>query len=164
MEYIIEKYDLKLIDSADNICKTALFPKKGAALLKDRRKLYVVYHEKQVLYVGEANTSIKTRFQRGCNAFNYYKKNNDTARRGYKGYKWLNKELNHNRNLTVTAITFSQEYDDKRETIESIEGELVYLIRQLTGKWPAFQNEIHFSNCDDAKEIAEGILDTLFNQ
>jgi len=164
MEYQIEQYNLNISDFDDNTCRTELYPNKGCALLKERRKLYLVYYDKQVLYIGEAHTSIKTRFQRGCNAFNYYKRNNDTARNGYKGYKWLNKELNHNRNLTVTAITFSQEYDDKRETIEAIEGELVYLIRNKMGYWPKFQNEIHFSNADGAKGIAEEIMGNVFKK
>ena len=43
--------------------------------------------------------------------------------------------------------------------VESVEAELVYLIRKKTGKWPCFQNEIHFSNHNlkKAKEIALAI-------
>lgn len=158
MEYTIEKYDLKLIDKEDNTCKSKLFPQEGLAFLNERRKLYIVYHGHEVLYVGEAHTAIKTRFQRGYNAYNYYKRNNDIARNGYKGYKWLNKDKNPQRNLMVSVVTFTEEYDNNREMIEAIEGELVYLIRNKTGYWPKFQNEIHFSNCDEAKEIAVQVL------
>lgn len=164
MEYIIEKYALKLIDFEDNTCKTELNPKKGLAFLNERRKLYLVNHDVKILYVGEANTSIKTRFQRGCTAYNFYKRNNDIARGGYKGYKWLNKEHNSHRNLTVSVVTFPEKYDNNREFIEAIEGELVYLIRNKFGYWPKFQNEIHFSNCDEAKEIAVGILDCILGK
>lgn len=165
MDYKIEHYNLNIIDFDDNTCRIELFPKEGdAALLKERRKLYMVYFDKQVLYVGEAHTSIKTRFQRGCNAFNYYKRNNDIARNGYKGYKWLNREFNSHRNLTVGVVTFSEKYDFNREFIEAIEGELVYKIRNKTGYWPKFQNEIHFSNCDGANEIAEEILSEVFGE
>lgn len=164
MNYTIEKYNLKLLDNEDNTCKTELSPKKGAALLKERRKLYIVYLDEEVLYVGEAHTSIKTRFQRGCNAFNYYKKNNDIARGGYKGYKWLNKIDNSERNLKVVVATFSVDYDNRRNHIEAIEGELVYLIRNKFGYWPKFQNEIHFSNCEGAREIAEGILERVIRR
>lgn len=159
MAFTIEKYDLKLIDKVDNTCKIELSPKEGEALLKVRRKLYVVYNGKEVLYVGEANTSIKTRFQRGCNAFNYYIKNGE-ARGGYKGYKWLNKKDNTERNLSVSVAIFNEDYDhdELRASIEAIEGELVYLVRNKFGYWPKFQNEIHFSNCDGAMEIAEEIL------
>jgi hypothetical protein len=157
MEYIIEKYALKLLDFEDNTCKTELIPQKGQAFFNERRKLYMVYNDNEFLYVGEANTSIKTRFQRGCTSFNYYIKNGN-ARGGYKGYKWLNKEHNSERNITLSVVTFPQEYDNNREMIEAIEGELVYLIRNKTGYWPKFQNEIHFSNYYGAKEIAEDIL------
>jgi hypothetical protein len=162
MEYIIEKYYLKLIDEENYSCKTELFPQEGLAFLNERRKLYVVYHGSEVLYVGEAHTSIKTRFQRGYNAYNYYKRNNDTARNGYKGYKWLNKDENPQRNLTVSIVIFPKEYDCNREMIEAIEGELVYLIRNKTSNWPKFQNEIHFNNCEGAKEISEDIWKIFF--
>lgn len=165
MECIIEKYDLKLIDKEDNTCKTELFPKEGEAFLKERRKLYLVYRDTEVLYVGEAHTSIRTRFQRGCSSYNHYIIKGK-ARGGYKGYKWLDKNENPQRNLTVCVITFPQGYDDKekRKFIEAIEGELVYLIRNKTGTWPKFQNEIHFSNCDEAIVIAEDILSKVFGE
>ena len=161
MEYTFEKYDLKLIDAEDNSCKTELSPKNGTALLKERRKLYIIHSENEFLYVGEANTSIKTRFHRGYTSFNYFTKN-AKARNGYKGYKWLNKVNNQFRNLNVSVIIFTEQYDTRRDFIEAIEGELVYLIRHKFGSWPMFQNEIHFSNCDGAKEIAEDILNKVF--
>lgn len=165
MEYVIENYDLKLIDKEDNTCKTELFPIQGEALQKERRKLYVVCNDTEVLYVGEANTSIKTRFQRGCISFNYFIKNGE-ARGGYKGYKWLNKKDNPQRNLKVIVAIFNKDYDhdNLRSSIEAIEGELVYLVRNKLGYWPKFQNEIHFSNCEGTKEIAEGILGEVFGE
>lgn len=165
MEYIIEKYVLKLIDFEDNTCKTELSPQKGQAFLRERRKLYLVYHESEVLYIGETHTSIKTRFQRGCTAFNYFI-NKKKARGGYKGYKWLNKEENPMRNLKVAVATFNKNYDpdDKRAFIEAIEGELVYLIRNQYGYWPKFQNEIHFSNCEGPKDNAKDILEVIFGE
>ena len=51
MEYTFEKYDLKLIDAEENSCKAELAPKNGAALLKERRKLYIVHSENEYLYV-----------------------------------------------------------------------------------------------------------------
>jgi hypothetical protein len=40
--------------------------------------------------------------------------------------------------------------------VEGIEAELVYLVRSKTGRWPLFQNEIHFNNDnhEKTKEIA----------
>ena len=163
-ELIFETYQLKITDNDNLSCSIKLEPNSGFALLKAKRKLYIVYHGNEILYVGEAHTSIKTRFQRGCTAFNHYTIKGK-ARGGYKGYKWLDKIDNPQRNLTVSVITFSQEYDDKekRTFIEAIEGELVYLIRNKLGYWPDFQNEIHFSNCDGAKEIAESILEKVLS-
>lgn len=163
-ELIFETYQLKITDNDNLSCSIKLEPNSGFALLKAKRKLYIVYHGNEILYVGEAHTSIKTRFQRGCTAYNFFKRNNDIARGGYKGYKWLNKEHNSHRNLTVSVITFPEEYNSNREFIEAIEGELVYLVRNKLGYWPKFQNEIHFSNCDGAREIAGVILDKAFSR
>ncbi|KUJ60772.1 hypothetical protein AR687_15280 [Flavobacteriaceae bacterium CRH] len=160
MKYIFEKYELSLLDCDNNNCKIQLSPKLGNALLKERRKLYVVHYNNEILYIGEANTSIKTRFQRGCTSFNYFIQKGE-ARGGYKGYKWLNKEKNIYRNLSVCVVIFDHKYDDKRSFIEAIEGELVYLVRKKFDYWPKFQNEIHFSNYDGAKEIAEKILSMI---
>jgi len=164
-ELIFETYQLKITDNDNLSCSIKLEPNAGFALLKAKRKLYIVYHGNEILYVGEAHTSIKTRFQRGCTAFNHYTIIGK-ARGGYKGYKWLDKINNSQRNLTVSVITFPQEYDDKenRKFIEAIEGELVYLVRNKFGYWPKFQNEIHFSNYDGAKEIAGVILDKAFSR
>lgn len=162
MEYVLEEYFLNLIDAEDNSCKIQLLPKinYGKAFLKERRKLYIIHYNDEILYIGESNSSIKTRFQRGCTSFNYYSKN-DKARRGYKGYKWLNKKNNLNRNILTTVAVFDEKYDDNRSFIEAVEGELVYLVRNKLSYWPKFQNEIHFSNCEGAKELAEEILNSL---
>lgn len=61
MEYSIETYDLLLVDGADKTCNTVLSPTNGLAFKRERRKLYLIFHDNQILYVGEANTSIKTR-------------------------------------------------------------------------------------------------------
>lgn len=162
MEMIFETYQLKITDNDNLSCSVKLEPNLGLALLKERRKLYIVYHEKEILYVGEANTSIKKRFQRSCTSYNHYITTRK-ARGGYKGYKWLNKTDNIVRNLKVAVATFSEDYDpvEKRVFIEAIEGELVYFIRNKFGYWPKFQNEIHFSNCEGAREIAKGILEKV---
>lgn len=163
MKYKFEEYLLKLNDAVDDdTCRLALSPSTGLALLKERRKLYVVHIENEIIYVGEAHTSLKKRFQRGCTSYNFFRRNNNVARGGYKGYKWLNKQENLSRNLNVSVAIFDSEYDEKRNIIEAVEGELVYLIRNKHGYWPKFQNEIHFSNCEEAKEIAEGILEKIF--
>ncbi len=45
---------------------------------------------------------------------------------------------------------------------KAFEGELVYLIRRETGKWPHFQNEIHFSNISERSvDIAIKIMELI---
>lgn len=162
MEYTTEKYTIKLIDAEDNSCRIELFANNEHknALLKERRKIYIIHSQTEILYVGEANSSIKIRFQRGCTSFNYYKRNNEKARNGYQGYKWLNKDNNKDRNLNVSTFIFNNSYDDNRHFIQAIEGELVYLVREKFGYWPKFQNEIHFNNQIGSKEIAENIFNS----
>ncbi|CAM3545330.1 hypothetical protein FLGE108171_02180 [Flavobacterium gelidilacus] len=158
----IEKYSLTITDKDDSTTSVSIMPKEGLALQKERRKLYVITNEKkEFLYVGEASTSILKRFQRGTVAYNHFVRNGN-ARNGYKGYKWLNNKENLFRTLTVFALVFDEEKNENRKFVEAVEGELVYLIREKSGKWPLFQNEIHFSNCDGALEVALEVLENVF--
>ena len=158
-KYIFENHELNIIDSPNKICRICIDLVEGEAFKKERRKLYIIQSETGILYVGEANCSIKVRFQRACYSYNYYTKNNK-ARGGYKGYKWLNKKENPTRNLRVFVAIFNSTFDSdkKRAFVEAVEGELVYLIRNRLKYWPKFQNEIHFKNEDGAKEMAEEIF------
>lgn len=164
--YHIEKYSMQINDKADGTCSITLKPvnadANNLALKKERRKIYIITSINEVLYIGEANTSMKNRFQRGCTSYNYFIKNKK-ARGGYKGYKWLDRKMNHDRNLLVIVVIFEPEYDADKEKdiIEAIEGELVFSIRKRLGMWPKFQNEIHFHNIIDAKKIAESIFRKL---
>jgi len=162
--YILESYKFEIIDSKDRSCKIKFEENEGLAFNKEKRKLYVIHNKNLVLYVGEANCSIKVRFGRALGSYNHFAKTNK-ARGGYKGYKWLNKALNIKRSLTVTIAIFNTAYDanDKRSLIEAIEGEFVFLVRQELGYWPKFQNEIHFNNENGAKEIASKIFDAIIS-
>ena len=160
---IVEVYKLDIKDSvkegkSQSKIDLTLQKGEGKAMDKHRRKIYLVYDDKTALYVGEADTSIKARMQRSCNSYNYFKKSGQ-ARGGYKGYKWLDIK-NKVRSLTLYVVILDESYDDstQRQKVEAIEGELVYEIRNRTEKWPAFQNEIHFSNVDTANQIAKDIL------
>lgn len=161
-KYVFEKYDFKIIDKSDKTCRIEFHLSNGEAFKEERRKLYIIKSKTEILYVGEANCSIKTRFQRGCTSFNYYVKNNE-ARGGYKGYKWLDYQKNQERSLSLSVAVFNETFDsdNKRHFIEAIEGELVFLIRKELSYWPKFQNEIHFSNENEAKEIAVEIFEKL---
>jgi hypothetical protein len=97
-------------------------------------KLYVLKENDTYLYVGTTLQSLTSRFRYGLAA---------DGKNGYHGYKWKDKER-------VRLYVWCFEELNKIE-IESIEAELVFLIRHKTGLWPLRQNEIHFNN-----EYAEG--------
>ena len=75
------------------------------------------------------------------------------------GYKW--KQL-----LEVELFVFvfdkelkgNKHKDDKPfiDFAEAVEAEIVFLVKQNTGNWPEFQNEIHFNNneIEKVKKIA----------
>lgn len=154
-----EHYQLTLLDHPNKTVSVRLNEKNGTALKKERRKLYVIYYEKEILYVGEANSSLMTRFQRSCTSFNYHVINGN-SRNGYKGYKWLN-AINRQRNLRVLTLIFDETKDNDREFVEAVEGELVFLIRKELNYWPKFQHEIHFRNRPGAFEVAKLIFRKL---
>ena len=154
-DYIIEKYIITVRN--DNGIYSIVFEphdSKGEAF-GNRRKIYIISSGEEVLYVGEAGTSIKTRLERGCDDFNH-SETTGKSRHGYRGYKWLDT----NNPLTLTVAIFHNA-DIKREDVEAIEAEIVYLIRRHKGLWPTGQNEIHFNNVDGAtaRAHAQSIYD-----
>ncbi len=161
MEFIIEQHNLEIVSKDKGRYGLKLIPigisSEKLSLEKEGRKIYIIHHEEQIFYVGETGTSIKKRLERGFKAYNDFIKNGKT-KNGYKGYKWI-AEKNSIRKLTVSVAIFG---DVEREIIEAIEGELVYLVRAKTEKWPEFQNEIHFRNNENTKETAESILKKAF--
>jgi hypothetical protein len=164
MTYNIEHFELEFIGKGVK-SNFNLIPVNDCELLSlknELRKIYVIRSvSNQYFYVGEAATSIKTRFQRGFGAFRY-KVRNGKGRNGYSGYKWIEpgQELHK---LRVDVIVFLKE-DLTRTFVEAVEGELVYLIRNETGEWPLYQNEIHFWSENDSlnsKVFAEEIFSII---
>lgn len=116
-------------------------------------KIYVIKSQKDFLYVGYASQSLITRLKQGFRA---------AGKNGYHGYKWkkLQKVEVHVFVFPLLADTSAKE---SRLYFEAIEAELVFQIRTHTGKWPLFQNEIHFNNefTEEAKRIAGELLAEL---
>jgi predicted GIY-YIG superfamily endonuclease len=110
-----------------------------------RQKLYVLKNSKEVYYVGVTSLSMSSRLRSGYRA---------KGEHGYYGYKWIGKISRAE--LLVWCFTKSH-----RARAEAIEGELVYLIRNRTGKWPKYQMEIHFH--PDASDREKQIAETLAN-
>ncbi|WP_420459091.1 hypothetical protein [Neolewinella sp.] len=61
-------------------------------------------------------------------------------------YKWLTVGDYTELKLSVFMLDIPGNCEDAKLYGESIEAELVYLVRKQTGHWPAGQNEIHFNN------------------
>ncbi len=120
-------------------------------LTKDKTpKIYILKLKEEIVYVGYASQSIGKRLRQGIKA---------KGLNGYYGYKW--KQASE---LELLVFVFEQDLkgnqhaDDKPHIAlaEAVEAELVFKVRKETGKWPEFQNEIHFNNVrlEKAKEIA----------
>jgi predicted GIY-YIG superfamily endonuclease len=91
-------------------------------------KLYVVKDNNNIYYVGITSQSIRARLKYGFKAH---------GENGYWGYKW--------KNSLEQAEVYVWCFDNEEiDIVEAIEGELVYFIREKTGKWPKNQMEIHF--------------------
>ncbi|WP_051287064.1 hypothetical protein [Algoriphagus mannitolivorans] len=113
-------------------------------------KIYVIQSKNDLLYVGYASQSLITRLKQGFRA---------SGKNGYHGYKWkkLEKVDVHVFVFPILADTPAKE---SRLFFEAIEAELVFQIRTHTGKWPLYQNEIHFNNefPEEAIRIAGELL------
>jgi len=119
-------------------------------------KIYLAKHRSGVIYVGVTSQSIRTRLRYGLNP---------KGKKGYNGYKF--KHLNEIDLFIFYFDCFKTE--DKRKIIEremeTIEAEIVYLIRNKTGNWPRYQTEIHFHNLTKKqKKAAHLIYETIKNK
>jgi hypothetical protein len=98
-------------------------------------KLYVVKSDSEIVYVGKATRPIRSRLREGLRA-------------SYP-YMWR-----HLPKVSILIWCFPDKKDKLEEYAETIEGEVVFLLRECTGKWPKYQMEIHFHNAKpvDAKK------------
>lgn len=114
------------------------------------QKLYVLKNSKEIYYVGVTSLSMSSRLRSGYRA---------KGEHGYHGYKWIGKISRAE--LLVWCFTKS-----RRSRAEAIEGELVYLVRNRTGRWPKYQMEIHFHPdvSAKAKRIAETLADSCLKR
>lgn len=159
MQYplVFERYEISLSYKADEKRHVEYSPIRGKATAAEGHKLYLVSDGDRILYVGETSMSIKSRFGMSLNRYNQWKLSGK-AEGGYKGYKWLNPELNAAQHLHVFVAIFNEHEKHHDDLIEAVEGELVLLIRNRSGQWPEYQNEIHFHNVEGATKIAKHVL------
>jgi len=122
--------------------------KKGSWGLANERlpKIYILKEGREILYVGITKMPLSSRFRYGLTA---------SGKNGYHGYAW--KALA--RKVQSGPIDLFVYVFNSEERTEAIEAEVVYLIRNKTGKWCRYQTEIHFHHDADReeKEIARRI-------
>ena len=117
-------------------------------ILDDRPKLYIVKKGKIIYYVGITIQDIRKRLRYGFIA---------TGNHGYYGYKWKSLDMVE---LLVWCFPSST-----MEQLEAVEAELVYFIREKTGKWPKYQMEIHFHGASESEmQVARSILSKCLNE
>jgi hypothetical protein len=112
----------------------------------DCPKLYIASIEKKPIYVGITKRPMRERLTYGWKA---------SGRSGYYGYAWR-----HHGNDAVLDVWGQMDAVNRNERdIETVEAEVVYLIRHRTGQWPQFQTEIHFfQSTHEHRQAAERIL------
>jgi hypothetical protein len=99
---------------------------------------------KKPIYVGQTMQSIAARLRMGFTA---------KGNAGYHGYAWRRKYKRVD--LDIWILKGAKK---KKLHLETIEGEVVYLIRHHLGQWPAWQTEIHFHRSTDKhRELASKI-------
>ena len=108
-------------------------------------KLYVVSDGKKPIYVGQTRQTIGDRMRSGFQS---------DGSHGYHGYAWR-----HN-SSTATIDVWVQEGKEDSAWIETVEAEVVFLIRQEHDQWPEYQTEIHFHQSGPAhRAVARKIID-----
>jgi hypothetical protein len=138
---IVKKiYNQKAVNFSSPLTKTSL------------PKLYIISIDKEVVYIGFTSQSITTRLNSGLKA---------DGLNGYHGYKWKNVQDEFELSVFVFQNMFGDHTEENKmyyQFVETIEAELVYLIRNKTGNWPRYQSEIHF-HYEKTKTAKEKALD-----
>jgi hypothetical protein len=121
-------------------------PKLPAEARSSLPKLYVVTVDEAPIYVGVTRQSIRSRLRFGFAA---------KGEHGYHGYRWR-----HHYNEVALDLWCNVDTSGENPMldVETIEAEIVFLIRQQTGEWPAHQTEIHFH---PSKPDHRGIAETI---
>lgn len=115
------RYKLK-ISKSDYLCVEANGKEVNHFITPDTKagikKLYVVKNGGEIYYVGITSQSISSRLRYGLKA---------AGEHGYHGYKWKDK-------ITQAELLIWSFPGSTQEHVEAIEAELVYFIREKTGK------------------------------
>ena len=116
------------------LCKKGTTKFSGIAI-DPMPKLYVASVAGKPIYVGITKQRMQTRLRYGWKA---------SGKHGYHGYAWRHSGGEADLDVWGHADAMARNVRD----IETVEAEVVYLIRQQ-GQWPEFQTEIHFYQSTD---------------
>ena len=103
-------------------------------------KLYVISDGQQPLYVGVTKQRVRSRLSYGFQS---------KGSHGYHGYEWR-----HKLSCAHVDIWVQRGQDRNLRCMETVEAEVVYLIRKKYGQWPKYQTEIHFHPSDSTHRMA----------
>ena len=115
-------------------------------------KLYIFSRDGKPIYVGATVQKMASRLNLGWKA---------KGVGGYHGYRFRHEGTEVNLDVWVDTDEVQKTSADLRSgsDIETVEAEIVYLLRHRTGQWPAFQTEIHFYQSDGThREAAEKVM------
>ncbi len=133
MKHECYKYEIKLVSAKINsivdIFSGAELYDFAVPVSQKGSKIYILKKSNEFLYVGATIQRMLLKLKQGLAA---------KGLKGYHGYKWKDYD-----SIDLAVYCFA---DLQGTQLESIEAELVYKIRQETGKWPLCQNEILFYN------------------
>src|SRR5882757_5088018 len=121
-----ERYDLTLTPSTYKVNR-----KFSGLASRKIPKLYVVVANSKVVYVGITRQTVSSRLRYGFTA---------KGKHGYHGYAWPHKHTQ----ATLYVWAAHEDAGSSLLDVETIEAEVVLLVRQRTGQWPSGQTEIHF--------------------
>lgn len=100
------------------------------ATARKKPKLYVVSVRDRPVYVGVTTQPMTARLRGGMTA---------TGAHGYHGYPWAKRKCR-----MCLRIWYLEGRRSSLVDLETIEAEVVFLLRKQFGQWPADQTEIHF--------------------
>jgi len=140
----IQKYKIKIDNKWKLIIRDSLKNIDNFQAPVTRRnleKIYILLQRGRPIYIGITRQSIRSRLRYGI------KCKIEKPRGGYHGYKWA--KINSNYELYIQIYP-----NKKRQWVETVEAELVFLIRKKMKQWPASQTEIHF-HCSNKTHRSE---------
>ena len=114
-------------------------------------KLYIVSAGAAPIYVGQTVQSLRARMRLGFSA---------DGLGGYYGYSWR-----HQHPSVDLRIWLLEDAPEETELIDlqTIEAELVYLLRHRLGQWPSYQTEIHFYPSEPIhRNLAEQVYSHIY--